>query len=189
MNLPGAFPIVDTHPDETATTDLRLLTPWDELSIFAEDMTKDIETLDSHEHGHLPFVVILLHYLNVWKAGHDGSYPTSYGDKVAFRKVISEAMRTNTPEGGEENFEEAIAAVVKTVVKPSLPSSVKEVFEYKHAEPVRRAQASLYYATSKWYADIHSRLKSSPVSGSLPTQSRSSTSNISVCLFQAAYPI
>ena len=30
IHLPGAFPIVDTHPDETATTDLRLLTPWPE---------------------------------------------------------------------------------------------------------------------------------------------------------------
>ena len=27
ISLPGAFPIVETHPDETSTTDLRLLSP------------------------------------------------------------------------------------------------------------------------------------------------------------------
>ncbi|EAQ87977.1 hypothetical protein CHGG_04596 [Chaetomium globosum CBS 148.51] len=63
INLPGAFPIVDTHPDETATTDLRLLNPWPELVAFAEELTKDIDGLDNFEHGHLPYVVILLHYL------------------------------------------------------------------------------------------------------------------------------
>lgn len=125
---------MDTHPDETATTDLRLLRPWDELSVFAREMTKDINNLDNYEHGHLPFVVILLHYLDVWKASHDGGYPATYADKVAFRKMVSDAARRNNAEGGEENFDEAVAAVLKTVTQPSLPSSVKEVFDYDHAK-------------------------------------------------------
>jgi NEDD8-activating enzyme E1 regulatory subunit len=138
INLPGAFPIVDTHPDETATTDLRLLTPWPELVTFAEGLTKDIDGLDNFEHGHLPYVVILLHYLERWKLAHDGNYPTTYKEKTEFRKIVQGATRTNNPEGGEENFEEAAAAVLKTLVPPSLPSGLKEVFEYEHTDPVRR---------------------------------------------------
>jgi amyloid beta precursor protein binding protein 1 len=137
INLPGAFPIVDTHPDETATTDLRLLNPWPELVAFAEELTKDIDGLDNFEHGHLPYVVILLHYLEQWKAAHDGKYPTAFKEKAEFRKIVQAAARTNNPEGGEENFEEAAAAVVKTVVRPSLPSGLKEVFEYEHTDPVK----------------------------------------------------
>ncbi|KAM0546111.1 hypothetical protein ACHAO7_007905 [Fusarium culmorum] len=134
--LPGTFPIVDSHPDETATTDLRLLAPWPELVEFSRGMTENIDTLDNHEHGHLPLVVILLHYLEQWQQTHDGAYPTSYADKTSFRKTVSEAMRTDNPEGGEENFEEAVAAVMKHVVTPSLPSSLQQVFDFKHQDPV-----------------------------------------------------
>jgi amyloid beta precursor protein binding protein 1 len=135
-SLPGTFPIVDTHPEETATTDLRLLAPWPELTEFAKSMAENIDSLDNHEHGHLPLVVILLHYLQQWQQTHDGAYPTSYADKTAFRKTVSEAMRTNNPEGGEENFEEAIAAVMKHIVAPSIPSSLQQVFDYIHQDPV-----------------------------------------------------
>lgn len=136
ISLPGAFPIVDTHPDETATTDLRVLRPWPELVSFAEDLTKNIDDLDNFEHGHLPYVVILLHHLEQWKATHDGKYPATYKEKTEFRKIVQTAARTNTPEGGEENFDEAAAAVVKTLVAPSLPSGLKEIFEYEHTDPV-----------------------------------------------------
>lgn len=131
--LPGSFPIVDTHPDSTATTDLRLLTPWAELSKFVEDLTQDLESQPAHEHGHVPYVALLLHFLAKWKGEH-GSLPSTYKDKIAFRKVVSDAARTNNPEGGEENFEEATAAVLKTISSPTLSSAVKEVFDYKPSE-------------------------------------------------------
>ena len=130
INLPGNFPIVDTHPDSTATTDLRLLTPWLELSDFAADLTNNIKDLESHEHGHIPYLLLLLHYLKEWKALH-GEYPSSYQDKKAFRDLVAAEARTDTPEGGEENFDEAVAAVLKTVSPSTLPSHVKEVFDYQ----------------------------------------------------------
>lgn len=136
LRLPGTFPIVDTHPDDTATTDLRLLSPWPALSSFASSMTSNISALDDHDHGHLPLVVILLHYLEEWKANHDGQPPISYADKTAFRKLVSDASRRDNPEGGEENFDEAAAAVMKHVTLPSLPSTLKEVFDYQTQNPV-----------------------------------------------------
>jgi len=136
VRLPGAFPIVDTHPDETATTDLRLLSPWPELETFAKSMTSDIDKLNNHDHGHIPYVVILLHYLDQWRKTHDGTYPTTYKDKIAFRQMVSEGARRDNAEGGEENFDEAVAAVLKNVTQPSLPSSLKKVFDYEHSHPV-----------------------------------------------------
>ena len=135
-SLPGTFPIVDTHPDEASTTDLRLLSPWPELREFATRMTKDLDSMDNHEHGHIPYVVILLHYLEQWKNAH-GQYPRNYAEKTEFRKTVSDGARRDNPEGGEENFDEAVAAVVKTIVPSSLPSSLKEVFDHCHAIPVR----------------------------------------------------
>jgi amyloid beta precursor protein binding protein 1 len=132
IRLPGSFPIVDTHPDSTATTDLRLLTPWPELSEFARGMTVHIKALSDHDHGHIPYLVLLLYFLEVWKRDHDGRVPGSYSEKVAFRKMLAAAAR----DGGEENFDEAVAAVLKTISLPALSSAVKEVFQYSHTDPV-----------------------------------------------------
>jgi amyloid beta precursor protein binding protein 1 len=121
---------VDTHPDSTSTTDLRLLKPWPELSEFAAKLTKDIDSQSHLDHGHIPYVALLLHFLSKWKEEH-GSYPSTYKEKTEFRTVVSKATRRNNPEGGEENFEEAVAAVLKTVTAPALPSSVKEVWKYE----------------------------------------------------------
>lgn len=136
VKLPGTFPIVDTHPDETATADLRLLAPWPELQAFAKGMTENIDTLDNHEHGHLPWVVILLHYLEEWRQGHGGANPVKYADKIAFRDLITAKTRTDTPEGGEENFEEAARSVMKHIVEPEVPAALKRVFEYQNLSEV-----------------------------------------------------
>lgn len=166
ITLPGTFPIVDTHPDETATTDLRLLAPWPELSEFANEMTKDIDNLDHHDHGHLPMVVILLHYLNIWKQEHGDAYPTSYGEKTAFRQLVSDAMRRNNPEGGEENFEEAVAAVMKHITLPPVPSSLKQVFDYDHKDEQQSTSSFwIIIEAMKQFYSQHQRL---PVAGGLP---------------------
>lgn len=133
IHLPGTFPIVDTHPDETATTDLRLLTPWPELSEFVAEITNDITELTPFKHGHIPYLALLLHYLAEWKE-KNGSLPSTYKEKTAFRTFVSDGTRTNNAEGGEENYEEAVAAVLKTISEPTLSSSVREVFEYQPSE-------------------------------------------------------
>ncbi|EFQ33149.1 ThiF family protein [Colletotrichum graminicola] len=166
IHLPGVYPIVDTHPDATSTTDLRLLAPWEELEAFSEEMTKDIDNLNSHDHGHLPFVTILLHYLKVWKTSHNGAAPSNYKEKVEFRKLVANATRTDNAEGGEENFEEAIAAVLKTILPPSLPSAVKQVFEYKHTDD--GGGKSSFWTIADAVREFYEKHQCLPVPGGLP---------------------
>ncbi|ROW05650.1 hypothetical protein VSDG_00314 [Cytospora chrysosperma] len=164
ISLPGAFPIVDTHPEESATTDLRLLSPWPELQNFARELTKDIDTMDNHEHGHIPYVVILLHYLEKWKETH-GDYPKNYAEKKEFRKMVADGARSNS-EGGEENFDEAVAAVVKTIMPTSLPSSLKEVFNYVHDDPIEQKSSFWIIADAlKAFYEKHNCL---PLPGNVP---------------------
>ncbi|KAK2627802.1 hypothetical protein QTJ16_002448 [Diplocarpon rosae] len=169
--LPGSFPIVDTHPDTTATTDLRLLTPWEQLSKFAADLTKDIDTQPAHEHGHIPYVALLLHFLTKWKEEH-GSLPLTYQDKTSFRKVVSDATRTGLSEGAEENFEEAVAAVLKTVSVPTLSSAVREVFEYEPNEVESKSSFWIIAAAVKKFYEVHKEL---PLPGSVPDMKAQST--------------
>ncbi|KAH8808914.1 hypothetical protein F5884DRAFT_845236 [Xylogone sp. PMI_703] len=164
IHLPGVFPIVDTHPDSTATTDLRLLTPWPELSEFAAELTKDIEKQSDHIHGHIPYLVLLLHYLTIWKEEH-GHAPETYKEKVKFREMVAAGARLENAEGGEENFDEAVAAVLKTITPPQLGSNVKEIFDYQPDN--NESQSSFWIITDavkKFYAD-HKEL---PLPGSVP---------------------
>ncbi|KUJ06929.1 uncharacterized protein LY89DRAFT_726066 [Mollisia scopiformis] len=170
-HLPGNFPIVDTHPDSTATTDLRLLTPWEELSKFANEFTSDIDNLSAHEHGHIPYLVILLHYLEKWKAEH-GTLPSTYKEKTAFRATVSAGARTNNPEGGEENFDEAAAAVLKTISAPTLASSVKAVFDYK---PNEFEAKSSFWIIASAVKKFYEKNKQLPLPGSVPDMKAQST--------------
>ncbi|KAI9649546.1 hypothetical protein NHQ30_002126 [Ciborinia camelliae] len=163
-HLPGNFPIVDTHPDSTATTDLRLLHPWPELLSFATDLTKNIDILSDHEHGHIPYLVLLLHFLGKWKGEH-GSYPITYKEKTEFRKTVSNGTRRNNAEGGEENFDEAVAAVLKTISARSLESSVKEIFEYKPTEAESELDFWIIADAIKKFYVMHNEL---PLPGSVP---------------------
>ncbi|KAL2070367.1 hypothetical protein VTL71DRAFT_13393 [Oculimacula yallundae] len=169
--LPGSFPIVDTHPDSTATTDLRLLTPWEDLSNFAADLTKDIDGQSAHEHGHIPWIALILHFLTKWKEDH-GLLPSTYKDKTAFRKLVSDATRTNNPEGGEENFEEAVAAVLKTVSAPTLSSTVKEVFDHS---PNDLESKSSFWIIANAIKQFYQKYGQLPLPGSVPDMKAQST--------------
>jgi len=128
LQLPADFPIVDTHPDTASTTDLRLLEPWPELLSLVQEKTHNLDALEDDEHGHIPYVLILLHYLERWKSTHDGKPPQNYKEKTEFRETVRSGARTSAASGEEENFEEAVSAVLKSL-NPATPSSaVKEVF-------------------------------------------------------------
>lgn len=136
LRLHSFLPVVDTHPDDASTADLRLLNPWPELSTFASRMAEDIEHQDDHEHGHLPLVVILLHFLEKWRLIHGGDAPKTYSEKIAFRALIAQESRTDNSEGGEENFDEAVSSVMKHIIHPSLPESLRHIFQHENYSKV-----------------------------------------------------
>jgi amyloid beta precursor protein binding protein 1 len=125
--------VVDTHPD--TLIDLRLLNPWEELSAAAAEKTKNLDVvesdggMDDHEHGHVPYVLLLLKYLEDWKTKHGGKPPSSYAEKNELKDIIRNKMRANVPGGSEENYEEAIAAVLKNVRAAEISSDTKAVLE------------------------------------------------------------
>jgi amyloid beta precursor protein binding protein 1 len=125
--------VVDTHPD--TLIDLRLLNPWEELLTAAAAYTKDLDVaesdggMDDHKHGHVPYLLLLLKYLEDWKASHGGKPPSTYSEKNEFKEIIRNKMRTNVPGGSEENYEEAMAAVLKNVRPAEIASTTKAVLE------------------------------------------------------------
>ena len=129
LQLPPQFPIVDTHPDPASTEDLRLLQPWPELLDYARSKTDQLEDLDDHTHGHIPYVLLLLHYLDVYQASHEGRPPTTYAEKKDFKQLVQSGARTHNAEGGEENYDEAVASVLKSLNPPSISRGLQETFD------------------------------------------------------------
>ena len=166
VQLPTEFPIVDTHPDPDTIIDIRLLAPWPELSAEV-DSIGDLSSMSDHDHGHIPYILILLHTLKVWKATHDGTYPSNFKEKTAFRDLVRSAARTSNPEGGEENFDEAAAAVLKTIAPPPIGSGCKEMFQMPSCTNLQPGSANFWIVANaiKIFYEKHSVL---PLPGSVP---------------------
>ncbi|KAB8208166.1 hypothetical protein BDV34DRAFT_58642 [Aspergillus parasiticus] len=178
LQLPPLFPIVETHPDPETTQDLRLLNPWPELAEAASRID-DLETLDDHQHGHVPYLLLLLHYLEKWKEAHNGNVPSNYKEKSEFREMVRSSARTSNPEGGEENYDEAVAAVLKSLNPFSLRSSTREIFEMEECENPRADSADFWIIASavREFFQQHNVL---PLPGSLPDMKAQSADYVSL---------
>ncbi|KAJ5924544.1 hypothetical protein N7466_008731 [Penicillium verhagenii] len=165
LQLPTEFPIVETHPDPESTQDLRLMNPWPEL-VAAADSLGNLEAMDDHQHGHVPYILLLLRFLSQWNQKY-GSLPDNYKEKTAFRDFVRSNARTHNPEGGEENFDEAVAAVLKTISPFSLRSSIREIFEMPQCQQLTASSADFWIIASaiRAFYTAHGVL---PLPGSLP---------------------
>lgn len=128
VQLPLAFPIVETHPDPITTSDLRVLKPWPALQEFAREKTVNMDTMSGMDKAHIPYICLLLHYLERWQNDHDGKVPDTYKEKQEFRDGY---VRKGSPD--EENFDEACAAVLKSLNPPTASSSVRDILNAPEA--------------------------------------------------------
>ncbi|KAF2838958.1 NEDD8-activating enzyme E1 regulatory subunit [Patellaria atrata CBS 101060] len=165
--LSHVFPIVDTHPDSATTSDLRLLKPWPGLLEFMTKKTTDLEQMSDHDHGHIPYVLLILYYLEKWKGDHDGKVPRNYKEKIAFRDQVRQGARTHTAEGGEENYDEAIAAVLKSLNPPSASSAVKEVFKSEECKLLAKDSPS-FWVVANAISQFYEERGELPLPGSVP---------------------
>lgn len=164
--MPSEFPIVDTHPDPDSIQDLRLLAPWPELSAEVSALG-DLSVLSDHDHGHVPYVLLLLHYLEGWKKSHSGKYPDTFKEKTQFRDLVRAGARTSNAEGGEENFDEAAGAVLKTITPPAIGAGCREMFEVLDSSSVNQ-RASNFWSIASAIKSFYKKHGVLPLPGSLP---------------------
>jgi len=99
--------------------------------------------MSEHQHGHIPYLVILLHYLEKWKHEHGGGLPGTYKEKNEFKKMLLSGMRTEVAGGSEENWEEAVAAVLANVKPHEINSGIREVLEDERCQNLDQAVSSI----------------------------------------------
>ncbi|KAI0732589.1 hypothetical protein C8Q72DRAFT_817796 [Fomitopsis betulina] len=120
--------VAQPHTDETAPS-LRIIRPFPALTQWASDL--DLDSLDPTEHGHIPFVIILVKAVEQWKAAHAGALPTTLPEQRAFKEQIA-AMRKKID---EENFDEAEAQAWRIWSDPPVPGPVQALFNLTPLTP------------------------------------------------------
>jgi NEDD8-activating enzyme E1 regulatory subunit len=133
--------------------------------------------MEDHEHGHVPYILLLLHYLDKWKESHEGRLPENYREKTAFKAMVGAGARADNAEGGEENFDEAVGAVMKSINAPSLGSNVREMFELEECVSPSIDSANFWVVASA-IKDFHGKHGVLPLPGSLPDMKAFSTEYI-----------
>ena len=111
-------------PEGSQTSDLRLMTPWEQLSSYAEMKTCDLERLDAAAFKHVPFVALLLR--------------ATMRSGTRDRRAVKEALTSMRRGMDEENFDEAMANVRYTwtdtgAVPKEVDDVTREAAEMKNA--------------------------------------------------------
>lgn len=131
-------PIVESKPDNTKP-DLRLaFAQKDFLELYQLATDTNLEEMDSMQHSHVPYVIILLQALDQWRAKNEGKeLPKSFDEKNTFKKMVK-AMSRNW--GHELNFMEADDNAYLAYTTQDIPwevesllGSIQETFETKIA--------------------------------------------------------
>ena len=85
-HVPEHF-VLESKPEPAPLEDLRIAIRGRLLVA----LTYNIETLQPHEHSHVPYVVVLLQLAQIWKNAHNGNLAKTRHEKDEFKKMIKEA--------------------------------------------------------------------------------------------------
>jgi len=121
--------------------------------------------LNSQEHSHVPFVVILVKTLQKWRNEHGGAVPSTRAEKDAFKQLINPNPRT--PE--EENFIEAHKAAMKAWTPPTIPEDVQTILSDEKAINISGKPSEFWILAAALKEFVANEGKGQlPLSGSIP---------------------
>ncbi|CAE6418553.1 unnamed protein product [Rhizoctonia solani] len=136
--------VVDSHSETTPS--LRIDKPFPEL--LEHSLSLDFASMDPTDHGHVPYVYILVRAMHDWKATHDGKPPTSSADKQAFKAQVT-AMKVKID---EENFDEAIAQCYRAWTSTGVPGDIQTLFADEKCTGYLNAAGNGGVGTSQFWA-------------------------------------
>ncbi|KAF8625327.1 hypothetical protein AX17_006869 [Amanita inopinata Kibby_2008] len=112
--------VIESHLE--ASPSLRIDCAFPALHDYAVSL--DFENMDPTDHGHIPFVVILIRALEDWKTTHNNLPPQTYAEKQAFKSQVAGMKR----KFDEENFDEAEAQAYRCWTSSTVPSEITALF-------------------------------------------------------------
>lgn len=165
--------VTQVKPADVTLSDLRLAEPFEELQKFVDEF--DMAALDSLQHGHTPYVVILIQTLKEWRDNHDGTLPKKIKDKKEFKAIVKSKARDFSK---EMNFEEAINNAHLGFTYEKVPAKIQEILDDPKVDSSEfHSNFWTLAAALKRFVDEHGCL---PVTGQVPDMTATSDFFISM---------
>ncbi|KAA1119007.1 hypothetical protein PGT21_012564 [Puccinia graminis f. sp. tritici] len=84
------------------------------------------------EHAHIPAVVIIIRFLEIFKSKHDGNLPQGPAQREELKQMIL-AERRNVD---EDNFDEAVGMIWNACQPTKVPENIEELFKNPHCDKI-----------------------------------------------------
>ncbi|ODV88991.1 hypothetical protein CANCADRAFT_3631 [Tortispora caseinolytica NRRL Y-17796] len=151
--------VVETH--QSSTPDLRLDKPWPELLAYIRSI--DLKALDPMDHAHVPYVVLLIIFLDQYKAASLND-PSS-DQKSRFKNLIRASAPSTVVD--TENYEQASHYSYLAFAPTEIPSAVESILSESATMPISSLTPKFWILAKALsvFADKHGVL---PLSGVLP---------------------
>ncbi|KAF7760205.1 hypothetical protein Agabi119p4_10881 [Agaricus bisporus var. burnettii] len=113
--------VIESHSDDRPS--LRIDKPFPALLQYAQSL--DLEALDPTEHGHVPYVYILIKAMEKWNQEHDGISPRGTVERNAYKDFVLQMKHKSD----EENFDEAASQAYRSFLETKVPSEIAQLFD------------------------------------------------------------
>lgn len=93
---------IQLNDKDKVIRDTRVANPFKELQDFVQGI--NLENMTEIRHKHIPYIILLIKCLNIFKEKHARNPSTNQEDKTEFKEIILSMKKFDD----EENFDEAI---------------------------------------------------------------------------------
>lgn len=159
--------VVESHP--ISHVDLRLDHSWPELEKLVASY--DLASLDEVDHAHVPYPVLLLKYLEIWKHDHDGAGPKTSAEKRQFKAFV-DSMRSGID---QENYDEAIANAWHLYQNSTVSSEIQLILDNPQAQQITSNSTNFWVLVAALREFVVSEDCRLPLSGVLPDMKADTT--------------
>ena len=163
--------VVESKPADKEVLDLHMINPFPELRAFAD--TFDLASLDDMAHAHVPYVVLLVKLLDMWKGQHNGQLPASFADKTAFKATIKAASRNYF---NEMNFQEAFNNSYLSYADDTPETTLAILADPKASG--NGPSSPIFWTAAEAVASFRAEHGALPLSGALPDMTSTTDSYI-----------
>ncbi|KYQ90227.1 amyloid beta precursor protein-binding protein 1 [Tieghemostelium lacteum] len=153
--------VIESKPD-TPMDDLRISEPFKELEDYANSI--NLESLNSQQHSHIAYVLLLIKFFNAWKSTHGGKLPETRPEKEEFKKFFISKSRNYKD---ELNFNEGVTNLLKAFQPSRVPSDVDQILKDPKTSELTENSDDFWVlaAALKSFVEEHKKL---PLHGNVP---------------------
>jgi amyloid beta precursor protein binding protein 1 len=187
--------IVEGKLDQTID-DLFITNPWPDLLKYSKSV--DLESLPFKKHSHVPYIIILIHFLQKFQQVYNKRYPETQEEQEVFdswlRQEEMKALERRSSEiidqsdefanllltsPNEENFADAYKFIFQAWTPNEIPPQILEILKHKKLSSLSSGSSDFWFLCSalKRFIDAHGVL---PVSGKIPDMTSDTESYVTL---------